>query len=97
MGSIRSQFSDGLMFNEFLVVTGSVTETQFPTDEVGMVRFKSDLGNNGVFFLGNRADNCIFPLYAGEDTGWNSLNDMNELYHRNPSGSSDYLYYWLQK
>lgn len=97
MTTIRHQFSDSLMFDEFFVVTGSATAIQFMTGTVGMMRMKADIDNEGVFRIGNRADSCLYPLNAGDDTGWVSTSDMNRYWHQNASGSSDYLYYWVQE
>lgn len=93
--SVREEY-DGFINNIFGVVTGSSSAIQFASTIVGLIRFKTDLNNNGIFFLGSDPGNCIYPLDAGEDTGWVSLSSLGQLYHRNPSGSSDYLYYWLQ-
>lgn len=96
MGSIRSQFADSLMFDGFGVVTGSVTAIQFPTGSVGMMRLKADIDNVGTFKLGERPDNCLFPMRAGDDTGWVSTSNLNRYYYQNNSGTTDYLYWWLQ-
>ena len=94
--TIRTIFSDALPNNEIGVVTGSVVPTQFLASAPGMVRLKSALGNSGVFFLGGQPSGCTFPLDSGEDTGWVSIDTMDDLYYRNPSGTGDYMHYWLQ-
>jgi hypothetical protein len=74
----------------------SSIRSQFSDGSVGILKFKADLGNNGVFFLGSEPSGCFYPIDAGEVDGWSSINNMNDLYYYDPSGTSDYLYYWLQ-
>jgi hypothetical protein len=94
--TIPEQFADAFIHNRFGVITGSASSVQFPSGTCHIIRFKASPDNVGTFFVGNDADTCVFPLDAGDDTGWNSLSNLNQLYHRNPSGTLDYLYYWLQ-
>ncbi len=84
------------LFDEYGVVTGSVTDVQFPTGSCGMLRFKADPGNEGVFLIGNITE-TLFPMDAGEDTEFFMTTNLNLYYHSNGSGSTDYLYWWLQK
>jgi hypothetical protein len=94
--TIPQQYSAAFQFNRFGVVTGTATPTQFPTGTCGMVRFKADPDNNDDFMLGNESGNVLYPLAPGDDTGWVSLSNLNQLWYSAISGSLDYLYWWLQ-
>ena len=82
--------------NRFGVVTGSSSDIRFPTGTCELVRFKAHPSNIGTFFVGDQPGQTLFPIDAGDDTGWVNLKNINELIYRNPSGSADYLYWWLQ-
>jgi len=97
MGTISSQYSDALIYDVFGVVSGSATPVQFPNEPCGMVRFKTDPDNNEDFFIGHNANNVLFPMDAGDDTGWVSTNNLNRYWYSNVSGSAEYLYWWLQR
>jgi len=93
--TIPQQFGAGFIYNEFGIVTGTVSCTQFPTGTCKILRFKADPDNIGQFALGNEFG-CLFPMSPGDDTGWLSAINVNQFYYSNPSGTSDYLYWWLQ-
>ena len=105
MPVINEVYSDNPQFNYFGVVTGTVSETQFPSGSAKLLRFKTDPDNLGTFFIGTwGANNCVYPLDAGDDTGWlappsadGNLAGLSHFSYRAPSGSIDYLYYWAQK
>lgn len=94
--TIVEQFSDDYLYNRFGKITGSVAAIQFSSGTCHMIRFKADPANVGTFFIGNDATHCFFPLDAGDDTGWNPAREMAELWYSNPSGTLDYLYWWLK-
>jgi len=94
--TINSDFSVSPLDNIFGVVTGSVAGIQFPSYEGIMVRFKARSTNVGSFFIGNGANNCVYELDAGDDTGWVATNYLNLFWYRSPSGSLDILNYWMQ-
>ena len=94
--TINSDFSVSPTDNIFGTVTGSASAVQFPSIEGIMARFKARSGNIGSFFLGNEPNKCVFEIDASEDTGWVAINHLEFLWYRNPSGSSDYLNYWMQ-
>ena len=93
--TIKEQFSDAFIFNEFGMVTGSITDIQFPTGTCGMLRFKADPDNYDDFLIGNEFGTS-FPLAPGDDTGWVSAYNLNQFYYSSISGSVDFLYYWYQ-
>ena len=94
MTTINQQFSDNPHAREIGLITGSASATQFPDKSCRMIRFKAGEGNSGVFVLGGNANQQLFPLGAGDDTGWIPANNMNEYYYRTASGSMDQLAYW---
>lgn len=94
--TINSDFSVSPTDNIFGTVTGSASAVRFPAIEGLMVRFKARSTNAGSFFIGSDANNCVFELDAGDDTGWVATNRLDYFWYRNPSGSSDYLNYWMQ-
>lgn len=105
MPGINEIYSDNPQYNIFGVVTGTVTETQFPSGTAKLLRFKADPDNIGQFFLGTWGTNsCVYPLSAGDDTGWlappsadGNLGGLSHFSYKNISGSIDYLYYWIQR
>jgi hypothetical protein len=78
------------------VVSGTPTPTQFPTGTCMLVRFKADPKNDEDFKIGSTPGTTLFPMDAGDDTGWVSAHNMSQFWYSNISGSAEYLYYWLQ-
>lgn len=97
MTGIKEMFSTVFAFDVFGVVTGSVTGIQFNTGSCGMVRFKAHPDNGTNFLLGHDMGNIIFPMAAGDDTGWVATDNLNRYWYSDASGSMDRLTYWLQK
>ena len=98
MGStIPKMFSDAFPADEFGIVTGTQSCIQFPTGTCGMVRFKAHPDNVGLFLIGNAVQGCLFPLDAGDDTGWISADALHRFYANGLSGTSDYIYWFLQR
>jgi len=96
MTTIAEQFANAFIFNLFGIVTGSVTDIQFPTGTCGMLRFKADPDNSDDFLIGNEYGTS-FPLAPGDDTGWISTLNLNNFYYSSISGAVDHAYWWLQK
>jgi len=103
---INEQFSDNPMYNIFGTVTGTVTCTQFPSGSAKLLRFKADPDNEGNFLLGafGSGEGCVWPMAAGDDTGWiapptfdYNLAGLQNYTYQNLSGTSELLYYWIQK
>jgi len=99
MTGIKDQFSSVPHFDKFGVVTGTSSAiVQFADNECKMTRFKADPDNNETFFLGEAgAGYCVFPLDAGDDTGWVATSNLDRYTYQNASGTAESLYYWLQK
>ena len=103
--TINEMFSGNPMNNLFGVVTGSVTCVAFPEESAMLLRFKADPDNNGTFLLGAvGTGDCLWPMAAGDDTGWipapyseGNLAGLHSYKHQNLSGTTDYLYYWIQR
>ena len=83
------------IYNRYGVVSGTASAVQFPTGSALQIRFKADPDNAEDFFIGNES-NQLFPLDAGDDTGWILADNLNKFYYSNVSGSAEYLYWWLQ-
>ena len=93
------------LFDNFGLVTGSYLSIQFPTGSCGLLRFKADPGNAGVFLLGDydaaggsMATGGGYPMDAGDDTGFFYTTNLNRYcYSHGTTGTTDYLNWWLQK
>ena len=99
MTTIPQQFSAAFIHNHFGIVTGTPTSVQFAGDSgtvAKMLRFKADPDNNDDFLIGSNANNVVFPLAPGDDTGWVSVSNLNQFWYNAISGAVDYLYYWYQ-
>lgn len=96
MTTVPTIYSAAPLINQMYVVSGTPTPTQFLTGTCMLVRFKADPGNNENFRLGSTPDTTLYPMAAGDDTGWVSAHNMSQFWHSNISGSAEYLYYWLQ-
>ena len=85
------------LYDAFGVVTGSATDIQFPTGSCGMLRFKADPANSGVFLIGNEFG-TLFPLNAGDDTDFFMTTNLNRYYYSHrTTGTTDFAYWFLQK
>lgn len=94
----RSDLSDPFEENVFGIITGTAG-ARFPNVSASLVRLVAWSTNIGSFFLGNGSgsSNTVFELSAGADTGWFGMDNLNNLYSRNPSGTVDRLAYWIQR
>lgn len=94
----RSDLSAPFIYNVFGIITGS-TITPFPDVPAQLARLEAYAANIGSFFIGHQSgtSQCVWELDAGYDTGWFSISNLNEFWYRNPSGTSDYMVYWIQK
>jgi len=93
---MTDQFERNPAFNIFGVVTGTASETQFPTGTALAVRFKADPTNIGDFFIGDWISNvATYPLNAGDDTLFVDCHDLNQFVYRASSGTSDRLHFWI--
>lgn len=95
MGTIRSQFGADFQNDAFLLVTGTVTATQLPTGTAGLIRFKTDPDNSDDFFIGNE-NSQPYKLAPGDDTGWNSTENLNRYWYYAISGAVDYMTVWYK-
>ena len=86
------------MYNVFGIITGT-TVTQFPDVPCQQARLMAYSANIGSFFIGNGVATglCVWELDAGEDTGWFGTDNLNNLYYKNASGTSDFLAYWINR
>lgn len=106
--TINEQFGNNPQFNDFGLVSGTSSWTQFPSGTAKLLRFKAHPANIGYFQLeafdsGNK--NAPWPLAAGDDTGWiapptgdGNLRGVHNYVYRDTSGTAtNYLLYWIQK
>ena len=102
----RTWFLDGLIIDQIGLITGSSAYQQFPNLPGYIFRLKAQSANIGSFFIGtNTGTSLPFEIDADDDTGWfrthnfdeSGISNLNTLFYRNPSGTSDYLAYWLQR
>jgi len=99
MGStVKEQVSDGPNFDKFGVITGSTSVVLMVDEECDLVRFKADADNATEFLIGEAGSGLTpFALEAGDDTGWVVTSNLNRYEHSSPSGTYNYLQWWLQK
>lgn len=84
--------------NIFGLVSGTATDTIFPTGTVSyLFKLRAYAANIGSFFIGFGATGTVFELDAGDELEWTYGANLFEFRHRNPSGSSDLLAYWIQR
>jgi hypothetical protein len=94
--SIVEEFEGGFLGNVFGIITGSLVAAQLPSRPGNLARFKTDGGNIGAFKFGTNSGTCVWPLAAGEETGWFPTKNINEFVSLCVSGTSNYLYYWIK-
>ena len=95
----RENYQNPFEFDIFGIITGTAGVTQFPDIPCSIFTLKARASNVGSFFLSHESGtvNLPYELDAGEETGWVCADNLNRYYHNNPSGTLDYLAYWIQK
>lgn len=102
MAGIKDIFANNPIYNVFGLVSGTSVGVvgQFPSGSCKLLRFKADIDNVGEFLIGVQGK-VIWPMNAGDDTGWiASPSDHAGLAHfwfSGLSGTSERLYYWMQR
>lgn len=92
----RDELSNPFENNIFGIITGTAG-SWFPNVPAQLVRLGTLSTNIGSFFIGNQSGTAKWELDAGADTGWFGISNLNQIYARNPSGTVDYLSYWIQQ
>lgn len=96
----RTFYSDPFIREDIGLITGSATVSRFPNLPGSLFRLSARSSNIGSFFIGIRSgtNQQPFEIDAGVDTGWFNLagNNLNTLFFKNASGSSEAMAYWLQ-
>lgn len=77
------------------VVTGTATALNFPNSDIHLIRFKAAPANLEVFYLGTTANN-MWPLSAGDDTGWVLADNWSDYWYKGGTGTVNHLHYWIQ-
>lgn len=102
MSGLRHEFNGNwFIYNEMWLITGTYALSRFPNVPCQMARLKAYSGNGGSIFLGTwmntgTLNRLPFEMSAGDDTGWFSIDNLNNFYQGNSSGSS-YIAAWIQK
>ena len=94
-------YRDGLspfIYNVFGIITGTAGSI-FPDVPCQMAKLMAWSTNIGSFFIGHQTGSSFttWEVDAGQEIDWFGIENLNKLYARNPSGTSDYLSYWIQK
>lgn len=78
------------------VVTGTATAIQFPNVACAAVRFRADPNNPAVSYIGTAAAN-MWPLSAGDDTGWAMADNLSDYWYRGTgTATPNLIHYWIQ-
>jgi hypothetical protein len=83
--------------NIYGVVTGSASALQFPDESAIQAKLQARAGNLSIASIGNAIDNAVFEIQAGETTEWFEINNLNQLWYSNPSGTADAIVWWVQR
>lgn len=77
------------------VVTGTANAIQFPSHGLLMVRFKANPANSERVYLGTTASH-MWPLSAGDDTGWAMADDLSDYWYKGGTGTVNRIHFWVQ-
>lgn len=94
---MRARGTAGAPQNIYGVVTGSATALQFPSVLAIQAKLQARAGNVSIVSVGNTVNNTVFEIQAGETTDWFEIDNLNELWYSNPSGTADHIVYWVQR
>lgn len=78
--------------NGFGLLTGTASALAFPDISADWMRIKAPSGNSADNYIGT-VGNVVYPLSAGDDTGWFAVDNLSDIYY---SGSGTYFSYWFQ-
>lgn len=96
----RSFYSDPFNYEAIGSITGSSAISRFPNVPGYRFKLQAPASNIGTFYFGTLSgtNQQYWEVAAGEDTDWFNLStkNLNQLFFRNPSGSSQTLTYWAQ-
>jgi hypothetical protein len=73
------------------IATSTGSAQQFDTVKADLVMFKVIVGN--TVFIGDASP--IFPVEAGDDTGWIGCKNLDDFYHSTGAGGSSGTIYWI--
>lgn len=98
MTTIPGEFSEAFINERINVVTGTLATSMFPSQEAHLARFQARSTNISSMWLGVGVTGTAWELSAGYDTGWISVpqDNLSHYRHQSPSGSANYLAYWVQ-
>ena len=95
---MKEFYSNSFISDWFGTITGTASVQPFPSGTARLARFKANPANMGDVFIGN-AGEVIFPLDAGQDTGWFSptqgkLENYQYLINAGVTGT---VHFWAQR
>jgi hypothetical protein len=94
---MRTRGTSGAPQNIFGVVTGSASALQFPDIPSIQAKLQARAGNGSIAVIGNAVGNAVFEIEAGEVTEWFEIDNLNELWYSNPSGTADSIVWWVER
>jgi hypothetical protein len=94
---MRTRGTTGAPQNIFGVVTGSAAALQFPDVLAYQAKLQARAGNGSIAVVGNAVNNTVFEIQAGETTDWFEIDNLNELWYSNPSGTMDAIVWWVER
>lgn len=96
MPGLKEFYNDVFNSDWFGTVTGSASAQQFPSGTARLAKFKADTSNAGDIFIGN-AGEVVFPLDAGQDTGWFAPAQGKLENYWYLADASETLHFWTQR
>ena len=97
--TIREYYSNAFPNDYFGFVTGSASILRFPDQPAKLAKFVAYAANIGSFFIDRYGSAVsVFEIDGGVTTEWFAVKGENlqSYQYRNPSGSSDFMAYWVQ-
>lgn len=98
--SYRSFYSDPFISEAIGNITGSSAISRFPDVPGSLFKLQAPAANIGTFYFGtlSGSNQQYWEVAPGEETDRFNLSTKNlqQLFFRNPSGSSQTLTYWAQ-
>lgn len=100
MSTYRTYWSDPFNSESIGQVTGSVGVSRFPNIPGSVFKLLAPTTNIGAFRFGTLSgtNQQYWEVAPGKETDWFNLStkNLNQLFYRNPSGSSQIMAVWSQ-
>ena len=95
MTALKEFCSDVFNADWFGTLTGTASALPFPSGTARLARFKGAIANQGDILFGNDGE-VLFPLDAGDDTGWFAPS-QGRLENYQYVGDGEVLHFWVQR